>query len=232
MDNYLILKRFHNCLNRSEFSLAYKVLLTISPRSAKINFNLAVLAIWQKLPKKLALFFLEEALQKDKTLAIAEFYLGILEDDAVKKEKAFISAFKSFRSAEYIDYSSIGMDFLLEREDVLFNLVSVKQNYQENSGQSIADPDLLQSLSITSITSLLLHDLTISETSANNLLLKIPNINDPRMIFNLLPKIEPEGLELRGPEFVGLLSGEEDYFSGFPDAQIRQMRLNAINQDY
>lgn len=232
MDNYLKLKRFNNCLNRADFATAYKVLLSISPRSAKVNFNLAVLGIWQKFPKEIILAFLEEALKADKTLAIAAFYLGILEDDAEKKEKAFIGAFKSFRSAEFIDYSAVGIEFVLEREDVLFNLVSVKQKYQENSKQTTtttADPDLLQRLSITSITSLLLHDLSDPEP---DLLLKIPDINNARMIFNLLPKIEPEALELKGPEFVGLLSGEEDYFSGFPDAQIRQMRLNAINQDY
>ena len=55
---------------------------------------------------------------------------------------------------------------------------------------------------------------------------------DRRMIFNLLPNLEVQTLELNGPEHIGLLEGER-YLGGFEDAIERAVsfkgRISGIN---
>ena len=109
------------------------------------------------------------------------------------------------------------MPFQLDREDVLFNLVSLQQ-------QSTPNPMDLNNLSINSISCLLLNQFN----EISGVQMRVPPFYDRRMIFNLLSEIEPEPFELKGPEHVSFVEGEIDYLSGFPDARNRQIKLNLL----
>lgn len=183
-------------------------------RTAKLSFNLAVIAFWLNHPKRQVIFFLQDALKRDPYLAVAAFYLGCLESSI----EAFRQCLWGFRNCcTFIDYQAIGLPFRLEREDVLFNLVALQP--------ATSDPSALRHLSIQSISSLLLTQLDTTETAVP---LRLPPWNERRMIFRLLPKIEPETLELKGPEHVSLIEGEAEYFSAFPDAHHRQIKLRHL----
>lgn len=216
--DYWKLKKAYVALKKDNLTSAFDLFISCK-RTSKISFNLAVIALWQKKDSYVIYHFLEDALSKDSYLSVAAFYLGILRNDL----KYFEASLKGFRNCcDFIDYTAIGMPFMLTREDVLFNLVSLQS--------PTADLSALQKLSIQSISSLLLSQLADTET----LKLRIPPFQDRKMIFNLLPKIEPEPLELKGPEHIVLVEGEEEYFSGFPDAHNRQIKLNLLseNNDY
>ena len=215
--DYWNLKKAYAALNEENFPVAFKYFLSCK-RTSKLSFNLAVICIWQNHPKQMITQFLLDALARDPFLAIAAFYLGVLESDA----KFFEQSLRGFRDCEFIDYTAIGLPFILDREDVLFNLISLRS--------PTADPSALNYLTIQSISSLILNQLNIS-TQNDKTQLQIPPIYDRKMIFNLLPKIEPEPLELKGPEHVTFIQGEDDYFSGFPDAHIRQIKMNLLKEN-
>ena len=214
--DYWTLKKAYAALQSSNFSLA-AAHFRACKSTAKLIFNLAVLAIWQGKAISVICGLLRDALGRDPFLAVAAFYLGVLEERA----GGFQDCLRGLRNCQYIDYTAVGMPFLLEREDVLFNLVSLQQ--------PIADPATLNKLSIQSISSLLLASLPTCPRPR----LRVPPIYHPKMIFNLLPacKVEPEPLELKGPEHVSFILGEDDYFSGFPDAHNRQIKLNLLKRD-
>lgn len=216
--DYWKLKKAYAALNEENLPAAFKSFLSCK-RTSKLSFNLAVLCIWQKHPKQMINFFLSDALTRDPFLAIAAFYLGILESDVKFLEQSL----RGFRDCEFIDYTAIGLPFILDREDVLFNLVSLRN--------PAANPSDLNHLTIQSISSLLLNQLDGSSQNCAKTQLKVPPIYDRKMIFNLLPRIDPEPLELKGPEHVTFIQGEDDYFSGFPDAHIREIKLNILQEN-
>lgn len=216
MADYWKLKKAYAALNDENLPAAFKHFLSCK-RTSKLSFNLAVLCIWQNHPHQLITQFLSDALSKDPYLSIAAFYLGVLE----QKVECFEQSLRGFRDCKYIDYTAIGLPFILDREDVLFNLVALQS--------PAADPSALNNLSIQSISSLLLTQLNDKDINPKPLL-HIPPIHDRKMIFNLLPKIEPEPFELKGPEHVTFIQGEDDYFSGFPDAHLRQIKLNILKE--
>jgi hypothetical protein len=222
MVDYWKLKRAYAALNEENFSAAFKHFLSCK-RTSKLSFNLAVLCIWQNQPKQIIRHFLLDALKRDPFLAIAAFYLGVIEN----KAEYFEQSLDGFRDCKFIDYTEIGLPFILDHEDVLFNLVSLQS--------PLADPSALNNLTIQSIGSLLLNQL--NNPNPNTTIqngkpqFHVPPFKDRKMIFNLLPKIEPEPLELKGPEHVTFIQGEEDYFSGFPDAHIRQIKMNFLNEN-
>ena len=212
--DYWKLKKAYAALKEDNLPAASSHFLSCK-RTAKLSFNLAVLSLWQTHPKQSIVIYLLDALKKDPYLAIAAFYLGVLERDP----KYFDQCLKGFRSCTQIDYTAIGLPFLLDREDVLFNLVSLQS--------PSADPSALSHLTIQSISSLLLTQLNHYDPSAP-LQLRSPPIHNRQMIFNLLPRIEPEPFELKGPEHVSFIQGEDDYFSGFPDAHLRQIKMSVL----
>ena len=134
-----------------------------------------------------------------------------------KNCERFEDCLKGFRNCKFINYTAIGMPFQLDREDVLFNLVSLQQ-------QSTPNPMDLNNLSINSISCLLLNQFN----EISGVQMRVPPFYDRRMIFNLLSEIEPEPFELKGPEHVSFVEGEIDYLSGFPDARNRQIKLNLL----
>ena len=76
------------------------------------------------------------------------FYLGCLDSSI----DAFRQCLRGFRNCcTFIDYTAVGLPFRLEREDVLYNLVSLQP--------TPSDPSDLRLLSIQSISSLLLNQL-------------------------------------------------------------------------
>jgi len=210
--DYWTLKKTYAALECDNLSAAFNHFLTCK-RTAKISFNLAVLSLWLNHPKQQISVYLNDALTRDPHLAIAAFYLGCIGASI----DAFGQSLRGFRNCcTFIDYQAIGLPFRLEREEVLFNLVTLQP--------PTSDPSALRHLSIQSISSLLLNQLDKSA----NVQLKLPPWNDRKMIFRLLPVIEPEPLELKGPEHVSLIEGESEYFSAFPDAHHRQIKLRHL----
>lgn len=216
--DYWKLKKAQTAHEKDNLTNAFQLFLSCK-RTSKISFNLAVISLWRKQGShEIVLDFLLDALERDPYLSIAAFYLGIL----CKDVKFFESSLKGFRDCcQFIDYTAIGMPFILTREDVLFNMVSLQP--------PTADPSALQKLSIQSISSLLLSQL--NDDNSEGAKLRMPPIENRKMIFNLLPSIEPEPFELKGPEHVVLVEGEEDYFSGFPDAHNRQIKMNLLKKE-
>ena len=215
VEDYWKLKKAYAHLKQDNLASAFHLFVACK-RTSKISFNLAVISLWQHRNPQLTIDFLLDALERDPFLSIAAFYLGVLTGEA----RYFDASSKGFRNCcEFIDYTAIGMPFLLTREDVLFNLVSLQP--------PTADPSYLQNLSIQSISSLLLSQLADSE----GVTLRIPPMEDRKMIFDLLPAFEPESFELKGPEHVILVEGEDEYFSGFPDAHNRQIKLDFLKME-
>ena len=207
--DYWTLKKAYVALESDRLPVAFNLFLSCK-RTAKISFNLAVVALWLNHPSQYISWFLNDALQRDPYLAVAAFYLGCINASI----EAFRQSLRGFRNCcTFIDYQAIGLPFRLEREEVLFNLVSLQP--------ITSDPGALSHLSLQSISSLLLND----ETAVP---LKLPPWTDRKMIFRLLPVIEPEPLELKGPEHVSLIEGEAEYFSAFPDAHHRQIKLRHL----
>lgn len=214
LDYWTISKAFKE-IERENLKVAFNHYLKCK-RTAKLSFNLAVLTIWEEGPKEQVIILLKDALNRDPYLAIAAFYLGCISGDI----EAFRQSLRGFRNCcTFIDYNAIGLPFRLERDDVLFNIVSLKP--------STSDPSDLNHLSIQSISSLLLAQFS-SPDSETIVPLKLPPWNDRKMIFKLLASIEPEPLELKGPEHVSFIEGESEYFSAFPDAHHRQIKLRHL----
>ena len=212
--DYWTLKKAYTAIDSDNLPLAFDHFLSCK-RTAKISFNLAVLSLWLNHPKHEVTGHLLDALDRDPYLAIAAFYLGCLDSSI----DAFRQSLRGFRNCcTFIDYTAVGLPFRLEREDVLYNLVSLQP--------TPSDPSDLRLLSIQSISSLLLNQL--DDNAANIVQLKMLPWNERKMIFRLLPAIEPEPLELKGPEHVSLIEGETEYFSAFPDAHHRQIKLKHL----
>lgn len=102
--------------------------------------------------------------------------------------------------SDHLDYSALGVPFLLGREDVKFNIKTIHKllryrtlQYPE---QSIPTP--------------------------RHVHFRLPNWLDKRMIFPLLPKIMPVTVELDEPAFIGLYEGEV-HLSGFEPSIIRDV---------
>ena len=212
--DYWKLKKAYAAIGADNLPVAFDHFLSCE-RTAKISFNLSVLALWLKYPKEQVTGFLIDALERDPYLAIAAFYLGWIELSI----DAFRKCLQGFRNCcTFIDYQAIGLPFRLEQEDVLFNLVSLQP--------TTSDPSDLRHLSIQSISSLLLNQFE----GATVVPLRFPPWNDRKMIFRLLPAFEPEPLELKGPEHVSFIEGETEYFSAFPDAHHRQIKLKHLEE--
>lgn len=211
--NYSKLKKAQEALDSDNLPTAFKHFLTCK-RTAKISFNLAVLAIWQHYSVDVIVTLLKESLAKDPNLVIAAFYLGIFDP----APEHFQQALKAFRSAQYIDYTQLGMPFVLDVEDVLFNLVSLQD--------PTADPSHLNALSIQSISTLLLNN----TKNQSSLPLRLPPFMHRKMIFNLLPALEPETLALKGPEHVSFIPGEDETSCGFTDAHVRQLKFDILSR--
>lgn len=215
--DYWTLKKAYAALEIKNLPIAFNHFIACK-RTAKLSFNLAVVAFWLGHPRQQTILFLQDALRRDPYLAVAAFYLGCFDSSI----EAFRQSLWGFRNCcSFIDYQAIGLPFRLEREDVLFNLVALQP--------ATSDPSALRHLSIQSISSLLLAQLdTATETPTSVVPLRLPPWNEREMIFRLLPAIEPEPLELKGPEHVSLIEGEAEYFSAFPDAHHRQIKLRHL----
>lgn len=211
--DYWTLKKAYAALETDNLPVAFNYFITCK-RTAKLSFNLAVIALWQRHPRQQVILLLQDALKRDPYLAVAAFYLGCFDSSI----EAFRQSLRGFRNCcTFIDYQAIGLPFRLEREDVLFNLVALQPG--------TSDPSSLRHLSIQSISSLLLTKLDTTETDVP---LRLPPWNERKMVFRLFPSIEPEPLELKGPEHVSLVEGEAEYFSAFPDAHHRQIKLRHL----
>ena len=170
--------------------------------------------------------YLRDSLEKDKYLSISAMYLGCLLTESLQfKEaiRAFETVLKGMRNCKFIDYKAIGLPFRLNRKEVDFNLASLnKQVYGIMSDEFLR---CLAALDIEDLKRLLLPNDAI-------LLLKRPPFNNPKMYFDLIAGRRVKSIELRGPEFVGLIEGEV-YNSGFEAATqrtvIKRIILAAFN---
>jgi hypothetical protein len=213
--DFKFLKRAQAALERDNLPVAVEH-FEACQRTAKICFNLGVLGLWMKRPFNETLGHFTEALQRDKYFSLAAFYLGFLQGSV----GAFEASLVGFRNCtQSINYTAVGMPFVLDREDVLYNLAALQKH-------PMTDPSLLDSLSIGSIGNLLLEEF---QQKTNNSL-KVPPFSHRKMIFNLLPKIGVEPVRLKGPEHVGFVPGETEYLCGFPDARNRQLKMNLLKR--
>lgn len=219
--DYLKLKQADFSLNCDDWSKADRCFSACN-QTSKIQFNRGVLRLWSHDRKEAEEFF-KRSLALDRYLSVAGFYLGCL---CVRRE-AFEEALRFFQdsligfreSIPKIDYTQLGMPFILKREDVQFNVAALlRKLFGETDDAFIAS---IKGLPLDCIRCILATEVS------DNLALREPPWMDRRMVFNLLPKKKPETVELVGPEFVGLLEGE-CYLGGFEDAQTRTVNAKII----
>jgi hypothetical protein len=207
--DYLKLKQAAISVNCHDLSKADQCFAACIPTS-KIAFNRGVLRLWAHDSEGAKQFF-KEAFKLDKFLSVAAFYLGCLvirEEAGEAAAEWFNEALIGFRDiASFIDYSQIGMSFILHREDVQFNLASILHKLHGE----------FSDLFIESIKSLSLDSIRFLLSKEQEMAIREPPWIDRRMIFNLLPNLDAQTLELSGPEHIGLLEGER-YLGSFTDA--------------
>ncbi len=213
--DYLKLKQAAISLNCDDLGKAEQCFTACIPTS-KIAFNRGVLRLWTHDADGAKAYF-KEAFKLDKFLSVAAFYLGCLLIREEANEAAvewFKEALIGFRGCvAFIDYSQLGMPFILHREDVQFNLASILLKAHGETSD----------LFISSIKSLSLESIRFLLSKERAMAIREPPWMDRRMIFDLLPNLEVQTLELNGPEHIGLLEGER-YLGGFEDAIERTVR--------
>lgn len=214
--DYLKLKQASISLQSDDLSKADQCFAACTPTS-KTAFNRGVLRIWAHDFEGAKVHF-KDSFRLDKYLSVSALYLGCLMVREGPNEAAvewFRNALIGFRNCvPFIDYTQIGMPFVLHREDVQFNIASILYKLCGETSELFIES--IKCLSLDSIRYLLGKE--------NCVAIREPPWIDQRMIFNLLPNLEVEPIELRGPEHVGLLEGER-YLGGFEDAAERTVKL-------